>query len=56
MLTFLYPCNWQKFNNKMNEKEVSSMSIEPEYVTGQINSRILELLLRRFCRLIFKPS
>ena len=25
----------------------------PEYVTWQINSRILELLLRRFCRLIF---
>ena len=27
-----------------------------EYVTGQINSCILELLLRRFCRLIFAPS
>ena len=27
-----------------------------EYVTGQINSHILELVLRRFCRLIFAPS
>ena len=30
--------------------------MDPEYVTGQINSRILELLLRRFCRMIFAPS
>ena len=29
--------------------------MDPEYVTGQINSRILELLLRRFCCLIFAP-
>ena len=27
----------------------------PEYATGQINSRILELVLRRFCRLMFAP-
>ena len=30
--------------------------MDPEYVTGEINSRILEVLLRRFCRLIFVPS
>ena len=30
--------------------------MDPEYVTGKINSRILELLLRQFCRLIFAPS
>ena len=28
----------------------------PEYVTGQSNSRILEILLRRFCCLIFALS
>ena len=28
----------------------------PEYVTRQIRSRILELLLRQFCRLIFAVS
>ena len=27
-----------------------------KHVTEQINSRILELLLRRFCRLIFSSS
>ena len=30
--------------------------MDPEYVTEQSNSRILELLLRQFCRLIFAPS
>ena len=30
--------------------------MDPEYVTGQINSRIVELLLRQFCRLNFAPS
>ena len=29
--------------------------MDAEYVTGQINSGILELL-RQFCRLIFAPS
>ena len=28
--------------------------MDPEYVTGQINSHILELLFRQFCRLIFQ--
>ena len=31
-------------------------SMDPEYVTGQINSPILELLLRQFCRTIYAPS
>ena len=30
--------------------------MDPEYVTGQIISRILELLLRLFCRLFFASS
>ena len=30
--------------------------MDPGYVTEQINSPILELLLRRFCRLIFAPA
>ena len=44
-------------NNKMNEKRSQEyQSMDPEYVTWQINSRILELLLRQFCCLIFAPS
>ena len=44
-------------NNKMNEKRRQEyQTMDPEYVTGQIKSRILELLLRRFCCLIFAPS
>ena len=30
--------------------------MDPEYVTGQVNSCILELLLRQSCRLIHAPS
>ena len=30
--------------------------MDHEYVIKQINSRILELLWRRFCSLIFAPS
>ena len=57
MLTFPYSYNWQKFNNKMNEKRSQEyQSMDPEYVTGQINSCILELLLRQFCCLTFAPS
>ena len=57
MLTHLYPYNWQKFNNKMNEKRSQEyQNMDPEYVTGQISSRILERLLRQFCCLIFAPS
>ena len=47
------------FNNKINEKRSQEYhSMDPEYVTGQINSHILILkfLLRRFCYLIFAPS
>ena len=44
-------------NHKMNEKRSQEyQSMDPEYVTGQINSHILELLLRQFCCLIFAPS
>ena len=57
MLTLPSLYNWQKFNNKMKEKKSQEyQSMEPEYVTGKINSRILEFFLRRFCRLIFSPS
>ena len=58
MLTLPYSYNWQKFNNKMNEKRSQEyQSMGPEYVvTGQINCRVLELLLRQFCRLIFATS
>ena len=46
-----------KVNNKMNEKRSQEyQSMDPEYVTRQMNSRILELLLRRFCCLIFALS
>ena len=56
MLTLPYSNNWQKFN-KINEKRsLEYQSMGPEYVTWQINSYIVELLLGRFCRLIFAPS
>ena len=57
MLAVPYSYNWEKFNNKMNEKRSQQyQSMGPEYITGEINSRILELLFRLFCRLIFAPS
>ena len=57
ILTLPYPCHWQKFNNKMNEKRSQVYwSMNPEYVTGSFNSCILELLLRRFCQMIFELS
>ena len=44
-------------SNEMNEKRSQEyQSMDPEYVSEQINSRILELLLRQFCCLIFEPS
>ena len=47
----------KSFNNKLNEKRSQDyQSMDPEYVTGQINSPILELLFKRFCYLIFLPS
>ena len=56
MLTFPYSYNWQTFN-KMNEKRSQEyQSVDPEYVIGQINSRILEFLLRLFRYLILAPS
>ena len=57
MLAFPYSYNCQKFNNKMNEKRSHEYQIiDTEYVTGQINSCIQELLSRRFCCLIFPSS
>ena len=50
MLTLPYLYDWQKFNDKMNEKRSQEyQSMDPENVTEQINRRILKLLLRRFC-------
>ena len=37
------------------KKKPGVLEYDPEYVTGQINSCILELLLRWFCHLIFAP-
>ena len=37
-------------------KKQPGVSMDPEYVTGQINGHILELLLGWFCCLIFAPS
>ena len=43
--------------NKVNEKKSRGhQSMDPEYVTGQNDSLILKLLLRRFYCLIFAPT
>ena len=43
--------------SKMNEKRSHEyQSMDPEYATGQINSCILQLLLRRFYCLNFASS
>ena len=42
--------------NKLKKKPGVPEYGPSEYVTGQINSRIVELLLRRFRRSIFAPS
>ena len=47
MLALPYLYNWQKFNNKMNESQ-EYQSMDPEYVTGEINSPILELFYDEF--------
>ena len=54
VLTLPYSCSWQNFNNKMNEikKPEVSECRHPEYAR-QINSRIVELLLRQYYCLIF---
>ena len=40
----------------MNEKKAQGYrSVGAEYVTGEINSLILQLLFRQFYRLIFAP-
>ena len=57
MLTSPYSYNWQMLTTKwMKKRSQKYQSMDSEYVTGQINSRILELLLRRFCGLVFAPS
>ena len=44
-------------NHKMNEKRNHGyQTMDPEYVTGQINSLTLDLLLRQFCCLTLAPS
>ena len=49
ILTVPYSYSWQKFNNKMNEKRSQKyQSMDPECVTMQINSLILELFLDDF--------
>ena len=56
MLILPYSYNCQKFSKKRNEKRGQEyQSLDPEYVPEQINSHILELLLRRFCCLVFAP-
>ena len=56
ILALPYSYNWQKFNNKTNGKRSQEyQTMDPGYVIGQINSRILEPL-RQFRRLIFGPS
>ena len=41
----------------MNEKRNHGyQTMDPEYVTGQINSLTLDLLLRQFCCLTLAPS
>ena len=42
--------------SKMNKKSQEYQSMDFEYVTGQINSRILELHLGGFCCMIFASS
>ena len=49
MLTVPYSYDWEKFNNKINEKRSHEyQSMDPEHVTWQINSHILELFLDDF--------
>ena len=51
------PSLFMELTNKMNEKRSREyQNMGPEYVTWQINSRILELLLKRFYCLIFALS
>ena len=39
----------------MKEKPMGYRSVVAEYITGEINSLILQLLFRQFYRLIFAP-
>ena len=55
-LTLSYSYKWQKFNKMNEERSQGYQNAVPEYVTWQINSHILQLLLRPLYRLIFAPS
>ena len=57
MLHLPYSYNLQNFSNKMNEKKKPGVSEYglPEYVTRQISSCNMELLLRQFYCLILGP-
>ena len=45
-----------KSQKQINEKKPEYQSMCPQYLTRQVNSCILQLLLRRFCRMIFALS
>ena len=49
-LTLSYSYTWQKFNKMNEERSQGYQSAVPEYVTWQINSHILQLLLRPLYR------
>ena len=45
----LYSYNWQKLNKKMNEKRNQKyQSMDREYITWQINCRILKIFWDNF--------
>ena len=54
-LTFLYQYKWQKFNKMDDKRSLGYQDVSTENVTWQINSLILQLLLKQFYRLIFAP-
>ena len=56
ILILLYQYKWQKFYKMDEKRNLGYQSVVAEYVTGQINSLLLRLLLRQFYRLIFVPS
>ena len=56
MLTFPYSYNWKKLTTTTKWMKKKSHSMNPEYVTEKINSRILELFLQQFCCMSFALS
>ena len=50
------PSLFIQFAKVQQQKRIQEyQSMGPEFGTGKINCRILELLLRQFCSLIFVP-